>query len=161
MVYLRRATLEDLAVVLEIGDALTMEDAGKHAEAFNLDWIAQEGEAAYTRMLGDERHVVTLAEVDGRAVGYLSGAVRDPSTWRTARMAEIFALYVIPEYRSQGIGERLVRSFLRWARDQGAERIVVAAFAANEAALRFYRRVGFASFEVMLEQPVERQDGAR
>ncbi|MBA2760235.1 MAG: GNAT family N-acetyltransferase [Chloroflexia bacterium] len=156
MVYLHRATLEDL-----IGDALTKEDAGKHAEAFNLDWIAQEGEAAYTRMLGDERHVVTLAEVDGRAVGYLSGAVRDPSTWRTARMAEIFALYVIPEYRSQGIGERLVRSFLRWARDQGAERIVVAAFAANEAALRFYRRVGFAPFEVMLEQPVERQDGAR
>lgn len=161
MVYLRQAKVGDLAVVLEIGDALTKEDAGKHAEAFNLDWIAQEGEAAYTRMLGDERHVVTLAEVDGRAIGYLSGAVRGPSAWRTVPMAEIFELYVIPEYRSQGIGERLVRSFLRWARDQGAERIVVAAFAANEAALRFYRRVGFAPFEVMLEQPVEQRDDDR
>lgn len=56
MVELRRATVDDLAVVLDIGDALTKEDAGKHAEAFNLDWVAQEGEAAYIRMLGDERH---------------------------------------------------------------------------------------------------------
>lgn len=157
MVDLRRATVDDLAVVLDIGDALTKEDAGKHAEAFNLDWVVQEGAAAYTRMLGDERHTVTLAEVDGKAVGYLSGAVREPSTWRTARMAEIFALYVLPEYRSQGVGERLVRSFLPWAREQGADRIVVAAFAANEAALRFYRRVGFVPFEIMLEQPVARQ----
>lgn len=76
-------------------------------------------------------------------------------------MAEIFALYVIPEYRSQGVGERLVRSFLPWAREQGAERIVVAAFAANEAALRFYRRVGFVPFEIMLEQPVDQQERSR
>ncbi len=159
MMELRRATLADLALVLEIGDELTKEDAGKHAEAFNLDWIAQEGEAAYTRMLEDERHVVTLAEVDGTAVGYLSGVVRGPSTWRTVPMAEIFALYVRPEYRSQGVGERLVRSFLPWAQEHGAERIVVAAFAANEAAMRFYQRVGFVPFEVMLEQRV--RDGRK
>lgn len=161
MVDLRRATLNDLAIVLEIGDALTKEDAGKHAEAFNLDWIAQEGEAAYTRMLGDERHVIALAELDGKAVGYLSGALREPSTWRTVRMAEIFALYIVPDYRSQGIGEQLVRSFVPWARERGAERIAVAAFAANEDALRFYRRVGFVPFEIMLEQPVDQQERSR
>ncbi|MGC4192803.1 MAG: GNAT family N-acetyltransferase [Thermomicrobiales bacterium] len=41
-----------------------------------------------------------------------------------------------------------------WARDRGADRLAVGVFAANAQGIRFYERVGFASYEVVMEQPV-------
>jgi len=73
MINLRQPGLDDIASIIQLADALTREDAGQYAEAFNLDWVVHEGEAAYIRLINDERHVISLAESDGTAVGYLSG----------------------------------------------------------------------------------------
>lgn len=85
--------------------------------------------------------------------------IRERSSWRTAQLAELLALYLASEHRSWSIGVQLVRSFMAWAPRKGEERATVAAFAANDGARRFYRRMGFAPFEIMFEQSVEQPDG--
>jgi len=54
-------------------------------------------------------------------------------------------MFVSSQWRDQGDGGRLVEDFQAWARSRGAARLQVTAYVANEGALRFYRRKGFAS----------------
>jgi GNAT superfamily N-acetyltransferase len=50
---------------------------------------------------------------------------------------------VTPGARRTGVGSLLVRHFFTWARQGGARQASVTAYAANDAALRFYARHGF------------------
>lgn len=47
------------------------------------------------------------------------------------------------EYRSMGIGARLVDKFFKWSRELGADMAFVAAFSPNTRAIAFYDRAGF------------------
>lgn len=148
---IRRATLDDLEAVVKLAHRLGLDDAGTYGIATNLSWASEHGRDAYTRSISDERAVVLLAEERDDPIGYLFGRLNEPSTWRTARIAEIVTLYVVAARRDRGVGERLVRAFFDWARANQADRAAVSAYAQNQGALRFYQRVGFAPYEVMLE----------
>jgi GNAT superfamily N-acetyltransferase len=56
---------------------------------------------------------------------------------------------VAPGARRTGVGSLLVRHFFAWARDSGAQQASVTAYAANEAALRFYAWHGFSPQSVI------------
>lgn len=77
-----------------------------------------------------------------------------PSEVRPVRVAVLVSMYVSGEWRSSGIGRRLVGSFKDWARQQRADRISVGAFASNDDAIRFYQRMGFAPLKLILEGDV-------
>jgi GNAT superfamily N-acetyltransferase len=53
------------------------------------------------------------------------------------------SMRVDPDSRRAGVGSLLVRHFFTWARDCGAQRASVTAYAANDRALSFYARHGF------------------
>jgi ribosomal protein S18 acetylase RimI-like enzyme len=57
---------------------------------------------------------------------------------------------VHPGHRDAGVGSALVRHFAGWARDRDAVQASVSAYAANEAAQRFYARHGFTPMTVTL-----------
>ena len=57
---------------------------------------------------------------------------------------------VAPDARRGGTGSLLVRHFFGWARERGAQQASVTAFAANDAARRFYARHGFVPASVTL-----------
>ncbi|MGW3106743.1 GNAT family N-acetyltransferase [Streptomyces sp. NPDC001100] len=63
-------------------------------------------------------------------------------------------MYVRPAYRRERIGERLVRAFRVWAKEQGAEPAEVTAYSGNAEARRFYGRNGFEEKSVTLELPL-------
>ncbi len=151
-VTIRRAGLEDVPSLVTLSDGLFQEDAGQRDPFMNLDWPAQEGTGYFHQRMRDERCLGLLALVEGEAVGYLLGYLKPASTLRPVPMAELESMYVRPAHRSQGIGQQLVDRFLAWAREQGAKRVSVTAYAANERALAFYRRNGFVPKSVTLER---------
>ncbi|HET6361872.1 MAG TPA: ribosomal protein S18-alanine N-acetyltransferase [Gemmatimonadota bacterium] len=73
---------------------------------------------------------------DGRVVGYAIG-------WVAADEAELADLAVSDELRNQGIGAVLVRAFAREAGVRGARRLYLEVRVSNQAAQRFYERLGF------------------
>lgn len=59
------------------------------------------------------------------------------------RHAHVFLLYVMPEYRRQGIGSALMRYAEDWARAKGDRQIGLQVFQRNQSALHLYQRLGY------------------
>jgi RimJ/RimL family protein N-acetyltransferase len=50
---------------------------------------------------------------------------------------------ILPEYRGQGLGRRLIDNALGWAWNAEYERLELSVFTDNEVAVHLYRSVGF------------------
>jgi ribosomal protein S18 acetylase RimI-like enzyme len=50
---------------------------------------------------------------------------------------------ILPKYREQGLGRRLVADTIRAATEAGMERIELEVFASNERAIALYQKLGF------------------
>jgi ribosomal protein S18 acetylase RimI-like enzyme len=84
---------------------------------------------------------LVFAERDGRLVG-MSGAYQWPED-RDANRAMIIAVFVEPELRRQGFGERLVQAVLDQLADAGLDSAILAVNPEQAAAVRLYKRMGF------------------
>jgi GNAT superfamily N-acetyltransferase len=98
-----------------------------------------------------------IAEDDAEPVGYAMVRLEPGSpTWDVGeQVAELESLSVAPQARGERIGARLIEAARAVARESGAGRLLVAVAHANEGALRFYAREGFAPFYVLLMQPAD------
>jgi len=61
------------------------------------------------------------------------------------RHAHIFLLYVMPEYRRQGIGTALIEYAEDWAIQRGDRQIGLQVFQSNTPALSLYHQLGYQS----------------
>jgi ribosomal protein S18 acetylase RimI-like enzyme len=151
MISIRLATAADVPTIVKLNDALFHEDAALHDPAMNLDWAREHGSAYFSRYFEAPTSIVYLAESDGSPVGYLAGYVKPPNDYRPIRSAELESIYILPDFRSGGVGKQLTQQFLSWCRSQGAVRISVTAYSDNENAVAFYRRLGFTDKHTTLE----------
>jgi GNAT superfamily N-acetyltransferase len=145
---------DDLAALVESVSGLFHDDAGQHDPCMDLSWPAREGLASYGKQVDDPAVLLLLAREGERVVGHLVGKVRGPSSIRRCRFAILESIRVVPDARGRGVGTRLVERFFGWARDNSAEQALVTAYAANQAAQRFYARYGFVPFEATMCAPV-------
>ncbi len=148
---IRSATTADIPSLVASSAALFAEDAGTRDPTMNIDWPKQHGAQQFTENVDDPDRLVLVAEADGSVVGYLTGLLGEPTTKRPVRVATLGSLYVHPSQRGSQIGTRLVERFRSWARDKGADRLAVTAYASNESAIRFYQRQGFTPHTQVLE----------
>ncbi len=68
--------------------------------------------------------------------------------------AHVSDLAVAEEARGRGVGRVLIEAAEKWARDHGFSVLGLNAIATNEAALRFYERLGFGRDTVTLVKRV-------
>jgi GNAT superfamily N-acetyltransferase len=106
---------------------------------YPADAAALPARLARLRDRGDEAFV---AELDGRVVGLATAHSR--AVLHVERpVAQLTALVVPPELRGRGVGRALVDVVQRWARDRGADRLVVTTALHRADAPLFYERLGF------------------
>lgn len=105
----------------------------------------QKRRAQYQEYFADSGGLFLIAEVDNRPVGYAmlmhhvgSCAFNTPDL-----VGEVQTLSILPEYRSQGIGDALMGEALRLFRTKGLSQVSIGVFANNDGAIRFYERYGF------------------
>ncbi|GAA1713297.1 GNAT family N-acetyltransferase [Fodinicola feengrottensis] len=150
-VEIRPAVPADVAGFVASSIALFAEDAGTRDPTVNTDWPRQHGERRFAENLPDTNRLTLVAVADGQVVGHLTGLWAEPSEMRPVSVATLASLYVRPEHRSGGVGFRLADTFRQWARERGADRIAVTAYATNHDAIRFYQRFGFVPLTTVLE----------
>lgn len=65
------------------------------------------------------------------------------STWRNLRGIYVSDLYVKPERRKDGLGQKLLEASIRRGHARGARFVKLEADVGNEGAIAFYNRLGF------------------
>lgn len=75
--------------------------------------------------------------MDGRTVGMASGVPQDDD------VCELRSVWVGPEARGLGVGDRLITAVEAWARRSGATTLKLAVIPGNDPAVALYLRNGF------------------
>ena len=89
------------------------------------------------------RGQVFVAEDAGRIVGFCDFIPSRDKDVDPEAVAEIAAIYVLPEHWRQGAGRTLCRSALAEAGRQGYHSLTLWVLASNAAARHFYEAMGF------------------
>lgn len=85
----------------------------------------------------------------GRVAG-MANLLITVSTAEGCRVAVLEDVIVRSEYRGKGLGRRLVEQVLCWAKTEGMTRVTLLADRDNEAALAFYRELGFDASQMVV-----------
>ncbi len=84
---------------------------------------------------------VVAVNDDGRLIGWCDAIPGHPNTG--ARHVGVLGMGIVRECRGQGLGRRLLGALLDRARAAGLEKIELAVYASNHAAISLYRSFGF------------------
>lgn len=105
---------------------------------------------------------VRLALLAHRPVGFAVSCILPNSPmYRAQWIGYINDICVTESVRRRGVGECLVQDAVQWLRASGAESVEVYVAHANEAAQRFWRRVGAQDYLQRLSLNIAYFDGSR
>ncbi len=96
----------------------------------------------YSIMEHDDRYVTFVAEADGKIVG-LATAVKVLAIGHPGGYVKMNGIGVLPEYRHQGIGKKLMEHVEHFAIEQGAPYIGLASGINRVEAHAFYENSGY------------------
>ena len=132
-------------------------DALGETPAFNKIEPARE----YMRQMVEDAHKMAgkiyVAEESAQLIGFAQGVIIEHKagedkiydlTHKPSKAGWIGLLYVAPEHRKQGIGQKLVDAMKEYYRSQGCTSVRLFALADNKLALNFYHKNGFLPHDV-------------
>jgi ribosomal protein S18 acetylase RimI-like enzyme len=143
--------LEPLWIALHRHHRTVVPSAGMLVDDDAVSWSRRR--ALYRGWMATGDALVLVARRDGALVGYAVAHLQDgpDDTFAVgARYAELFSLSVAPEARGGGVGTALMDTLDKRLAELGISDLSVGVMAANEDALRFYRRRGLIPVEVFL-----------
>ncbi|MFL5814403.1 MAG: GNAT family N-acetyltransferase [Bdellovibrionia bacterium] len=170
------ARIETFQAKLKSGDAVTIRAGVESDAAALLNTLAvnlaqgegqlwEEGEFAPTEeqerawirgMLENPGELLLVAEKDGEIIGNIDchrGARR-----RLSHTA-VFGMSVMPPWRSQGLGEILLKSVIEWAKgNPSLEKLELHVLSSNARAIALYSKLGFKE-EGRLIKAIKYSDG--
>lgn len=141
----RPAKPEDADALGRMGAALVHQHHGFDSQRFMLP---EDVESGYRWWLSKEMKakeaVVLVAERDGEVIGYLYGRVeeRDWAALRD-RCGGLHDIWVDEQARCSGAGRLLAEAALRRFSELGVPRVILMSASKNEAAQRFFARLGW------------------
>jgi len=125
----RQAKQEDSNVVLSMVKVLKTDDVSSRKDAW---------EKAFPRLVSSPDHLIVVAEIDGKIVGFASAT--KILTFEVSRpFLTIDMLWVEPEYRYRGVGKTLVSACVDFAQWEGCVQVAVIS---REEAKGFYEKLG-------------------
>lgn len=151
---IRRGEIKDLEAIQKLNHQMCIKEHNEYDSTINSDYPMQVLGKAYFRgrILGRDS-CSFVATYEGKAVGYIVGAISQPEDYRTVKkMAEMENMFVLEEHRSLGIGKRLVDAFMEWCEGKEVEVVKAVATAQNARAIGFYEREGMERKAVILEK---------
>ena len=134
---IRDATVHDLDRLIEIGLEMQSESSYRY-----LTYDPDRVRSFLSGLIGTQ--YVRVYEKDGRVVAVMVG-VATPAWFSEDMMATDLALFVDKKHRGSMTAIRLIRDFLRWAKDRGVKQIRpgVSTGAVGSAGSRLYEAMGF------------------
>ena len=136
---IREATAADLPMLLDFEQALI---AYERAFAPNLrkDKISYYDLSAYIKA---EDIRIVVAEIAGELVGSGYALIKENKAYKAPQYYVYLGfMYVIPEYRGQGINGQIMNDLIDWGKAQSYTEVQLDVYAENESAIKAYTKAG-------------------
>ena len=129
-------------------------------DGLNLSWtLSDEGKKYFKKRLEGDGGVIFVAEEAGKIIAYLAATLVGRINYRLEKsFAEVDNMFVLPDYRGQGVGSNLIAKFYAWCQSQSVEKVLVEVSSSNKTAIEFYSKNLFADHAVILERKVKPAD---
>lgn len=151
MISVRIAKRSDLEVIQEL-HAKLFEYEDSLITLYNLQYDKSEYSKKYfLNRLDPSNGCIFLAVDNSKIIGYLCAGKGSEEYRAVTKYAEIESLFVLSEYRNQGIGKMLMDGFKEWAKNLGISRLKVEVVSINSRSLEYYKREGFVPTYLELE----------
>jgi GNAT superfamily N-acetyltransferase len=135
MLSIRPTTPADVPTILHFIHELA------HFEREPHSVLATEADILRDGFTEPRRFICLLAEIDGVAAGFAL-YFTSYSTWLGHHGIRLEDLYVLPEFRSKGVGKALLAHLARIAVDEGCPRLEWDVRHWNESAIAVYHSIG-------------------
>lgn len=136
---LREATGADLPLLLQFEQDLI---AYERPFAPNL----KKGKISYYDLaayIADPAIRVIVAEAEGQVVGSGYALIRENKAYKAPQhYVYLGFMYVVPEYRGQGINGLIMKDLIHWGKAQGHTEVQLEVYAENESAIKAYAKAG-------------------
>lgn len=155
-VTIRRASDDDLETFRRLSSMLFESDS-RFDPHFDKTWPFSDDAGKYFAAAVADG-ICLVAESEGEQIGLLDAGLHDTDATSTVLRSEIGQIYVVPAWRRQGVGRRLMDAYLAWCREKQVDEVVVGVFEDNADALAFYRSIGLGRWIVKLNGNIDQLD---
>lgn len=153
-VIIRSADMSDLSAVQDLNHQLFQHDF-EFDPTLDIEWPYKSGKEYFASAISSNDKCCFVAIDGDEVVGYLAGSIKDKIDYSTVTFAELDNTLVDEKCRGQGVGKKLFYEFRKWAKDNGADKIVVSAYYGNANAVNFYHKIGFNDYAREMWMEVE------
>ncbi len=106
------------------------------------DWSVEDWGRWFSRLTEAKNSNLIVAEDGEKLVGIVG--CKGVKHKRADHVATLVGVGVLPEYRSKGIGGKMLKEMIGWVKNKTkVERLQLTVYADNEIAIRFYEKLGF------------------
>jgi len=147
----RYATDEDLNVLYDFERGIIeaerpMDDTLRAGEIHYYDLVA---------MIEDQNVALIVAECNDELIGSAYIAIRDSKPyWTHKRHGYMGFMFVIPDYRGQGVNKLIMDRCIFWAKSRGLTEIQLEVYTVNKAAIRAYEKAGMTNHLVRMRKSI-------
>ena len=149
---IRRANNDDIKVLNAFLTSL-IRDEKKYDKNINEDIVIN---YFYETIIDKEDHYLLVADVDNKLVGYLYGYIENSGNVYIDKVSVIDALFVMEEYRGNGIAKMLIDEFKKISKDNNVRYIEIKVCNGNEKASSLYNKCGFKDIKRILQVDLEK-----
>lgn len=150
-IFIRKATIKDLPAILDLNNQLCTKEHREFDSTIDPKYATKKGVGYFRTRITRNEGCAFVAIADTQTVGYLVGGLCG-IPYRTVVITETENMFVLPAWRGNGAGAKLLRKFFAWSKTKKAKRARVIASFGNVRAIRMYERMGFRAHEITLEK---------
>ena len=152
---IRKATIEDLKDIQRL-DGLLDKESYKLDKTTNIKWsVSKEAVKYYKKAIKNSRFLVLLSKKESKIIGYLVAEKKKDPGWRKdVKLTYLEGIFIEKPYRNKGIGQKMLFELTKWAKKENSNRIQLDALTKNKRAIKFYNKLGFFDYEILLEKKI-------
>ncbi|WP_207802070.1 GNAT family N-acetyltransferase [Flavobacterium aquariorum] len=140
MIYTRKATLDDLAILLEF-------EQGIIAAERPFDSTLKEEKISYYdigQMISASDVEVIIAVLNDQIIGSGYARIENAKPYLNHKLyAYLGFMYTHPDHRGEGINTQIIEALSKWVRSQGICEMRLDVYNDNSSAIRAYEKAGF------------------